>query len=92
MDSLMLTKMAEEYENIRRDRMKRFLQDAAVSAAGMGLGYGVGSAAGRLSANKIIKNKYTPAIMALLGAGGGLLSSHLARTRERYRDEPLNKS
>lgn len=87
-----LTKIAEMSAE-QKQRVRRYLADAAVGAVGFGAGYGIGSAAGRLLADgkpSLVQHKYAPLVLGGLSAGGALLARHIERKRQEYRDEPIN--
>ena len=83
-----MTKIAFSQE--QKESIKRHLLNAGVGAAGFGLGYGVGSASGRLLAYGkpgLVKHRYTPLVLGALSAGGGLLAKHLAEKRKEYLEQ-----
>jgi len=99
MDSHSVDSFVEELTKIakmdpeQKKRMKRYLADAAVGAVGFGTGYGLGSAAGRLLADKnpsLVKHKYAPVVIGGLSAGGAILAKRLAEKRKKYREQPVD--
>lgn len=84
-----------EYQAERKGRMKRMVGDALLGAAGFGLGYGAGSAAGRLTvAGKptLFKHKYAPMVMGAAGLGLGLMHRAANRKRQEYVEQSVNKA
>lgn len=72
-------------EKEQKERIKRYLIAAGLGAGGFGLGYGAGSAIGRLAGWK--RETSLPIRLGILGMGGAAasyLGSQAAKERQEY--------
>ena len=83
----------DDFQSARKSRVRRVIGDAVLGAAGFGVGYGLGNAAGRLTvAGKPtwFRNKYAPYVLGAAGLGLGLAQRAANRKRQEYIDQPIN--
>jgi hypothetical protein len=87
-----LTKIAKGYSPEQKDKIKRILATAGVTALGGGIGYGLGSAAGRLAGFKKPGLGRTKLLMGTIGGLGSLGGALLKERKKKYIDKSVSNS